>query len=76
MEPDFFTKEAETPLATSGSNAECLIPLLSWCLLLLSWSVVFLLPPLSFFSLSAQGSKVLLNSKDSVVLSEYLLSHW
>lgn len=29
-----------------------------------------------FFSLNAQGSKVLLNSKDSVVLSEYLLSHW
>ena len=78
-DPGFGTKEAGTPLATTGWNAECPPPLLSWRLLLASWpsanvwssssTVLFLLSLRALGSVSfAHGSGVLVDGEDSVEL--------
>lgn len=77
--PGLGTKDAGTPLATSGSKAECPLPLLSWRLLLFSWpstnisssssTVLFLRSLRAFSTVSfAHGSGVLLDDEDSVEL--------
>lgn len=75
--PGLGTKDAGTPLAIRGSNAECPLPLLSWRLLLFSWpsmriwssssTVLFLrsLRALSTVSF-AHGSGALLDGEDNV----------
>lgn len=78
-DPGLGTKEAGTPLATSGSNAECPLPLLSWRLLLFSWpsaniwssssTVLFFLSLRALSTVSfAHGSGVLVDGEDSVEL--------
>lgn len=78
-EPGLGTNAAGTPLATSGSNAECPLPLLSWRLLLFSWpsrgswssssTVLFFFSLRAFSTVSfAQGSGTLLDGEDNVVL--------
>lgn len=78
-DPGFGTKEAGTPLATRGSNAECPLPLLSWRLLLFSWpstntwssssTILFFLSLRAFSTVSfAHGSGTLLDGEGSVEL--------
>lgn len=76
-DPGFGTKEAGTPLATRGSNADCPLPLLSCRLLLFSCpsvstcssssTVLFFLSLRALSTVSfAHGSGALLDVEDSV----------
>lgn len=79
-DPGLGTKEAGTPLATSGSKAEWLLPLLSWRLLLFSrpsgdWrssssTALFFLSLRAFSTVSfAHGSGVLAAGEASAALT-------
>jgi hypothetical protein len=76
-DPGLGTKEAGTPLATRGSNAECPLPLLSWRLRLFSWTssstwsssstALFFLSLRAFSTVSfAHGSRTSLDDEDSI----------